>query len=183
MDETTQGLKQDIEDTRSAMGDTLEAIGDRVSPGRILERRRNRMVGWARDTKDKVMGTADDLKTHVGDGVHHVGNAPSSTVDTLTSRTQGTPLVAGGIAFGVGVLLGSILPPSRTEQRLAEQARTATEPLKAELQDAGREMVDHLKEPVHEAVETVKATAQDSAQHLRDTTHDGVDQVQQHASN
>ena len=63
MDETTEGLKQDIEDTRSAMGDTLEAIGDRVSPGRILERRRNRMVGWARDTKDKVMGTADDLKT------------------------------------------------------------------------------------------------------------------------
>ena len=91
--------------------------------------------------------------------------------------------MAGGIAFGVGVLLGSILPPSRTEQRLAEQARTATEPLKAELQDAGREMVDHLKEPVHEAVETVKATAQDSAQHLRDTTNDGVDEVQQRASN
>ena len=182
MDDTTEGLKQDIEDTRSAMGDTLEAIGDRVSPGRILERRRNRMVGWARDTKDRVMGTAAGVKTHVGQGVHQVGSAPSSTVDSLTSRTKGTPLVAGSIAFGVGVLLGSILPPSRAEQRLGEQARNATEPLKAELQEAGREMVDHLKEPVQEAVETVKETAQDGAQHLRDTASDGADEVRKRAS-
>ncbi len=182
MDETTEGLKQDIENTRSAMGDTLEAIGDRVSPGRILERRRNRVVGWARETKDRVMGTADAVKSHVGDGVHQMGSTPSSTVDSLASRTKGTPLVAGSIAFGVGVLFGSILPPSRAEQHLGEHARSATEPLKAELQDAGHEMVDHLKEPVQDAVETVKATAQDGAQRLRETASDGVDEVQQSAS-
>jgi hypothetical protein len=182
MGETTEGLRQDIEDTRSAMSGTLEAIGDRVSPGRILERRKNRMAGWAREAKDRVMGKADDLASLGGDGVSHVTHAPGSTVDGIKSSTRGTPLVAGSIAFGIGVLIGSVMPPSRAEQRLGEQARHAVEPLKGELQEAGRDMVDHLREPVQEAVEAVKESAQDSTQQVRDVASDGAGQVRQNMS-
>jgi hypothetical protein len=182
MGETAEGLRQDIEDTRSAMSGTLEAIGDRVSPGRILERRRNRMVGWVRDAKGKVMGTADEVTSHIGDGAHHIGSAPSTVVDGMASGTRGTPIVAGSIAFGVGILIGSIMPPSRAEQRLGEQARAATEPLRADLQEAGREMVDHLREPVQNAIGTVKETAQDGAQQLREAATDGADEIRQRAS-
>jgi Protein of unknown function (DUF3618) len=169
MDEATEVLKHDIADTRSAMSDTLEAIGDRVSPSRIMERRRNRVVVWFNGAKDRVMGTADDLTSRVGDRAQQLGNAPGSVVRSVKSETKGTPLVAGSIAFGIGVLIGSMAPPSRAEQRLGEQARQAAEPLTGELQNAGREMVDHLREPVREAVDTVKESAQESAQHLRDT--------------
>ena len=182
MGETTEGLRQDIEDTRSAMSGTLEAIGDRVSPGRILERRRTRMVGWIRDAKDKVMGTADEVTNHIGEGAHHIRSAPSTAVDGMASGTRGTPIVAGSIAFGVGVLIGSLVPPSRAEQRLGEQARAATEPLKNELQEAGREMVDHLREPVQNAIGTVKETAQDGAQQLREAADEGANEVRQRAS-
>jgi hypothetical protein len=182
MGEAAEGLRQDIEETRSAMSGTLEAIGDRVSPGRILERRRNRMTGWVRDATNKVMGTADGVTTGIGDGAHQIRSAPSTAVDGIASGTRGTPIVAGSIAFGVGVLIGSIVPPSRAEQRLGEQARSATEPLKAELQEAGREMVDHLREPVQNAVDTVKETAQESAEHVRETAGDSADEIRQQAS-
>jgi hypothetical protein len=168
MGATTEVLKQDIEDTRSAMGGTLEAIGDRVSPGRIIERRRNRVVGWFSNAKDRVMGTADEVTSHVSSGAQQVANAPGSAVESVKSGTKGTPLVAGSIAFGVGVLVGMIAPTSRVEERLGEQARQAVEPITSELQGASREIVEHMREPLHEAVDTVKESARDSADQVRD---------------
>ena len=177
MGEGTEGLRRDIEDTRSAMSGTLEAIGDRVSPKRIMERRRNRVVVWARDAKERVMGTADDLTSRIGDGAHEVGHAPQSVAASAKERTKGSPLVAGGIAFGLGVLVGGVFPASRTERRLGEQTMRAAEPLKGELEDAGRQVADHLREPVREAVQDVKATAQAGAQQVQETAQEGADQV------
>jgi hypothetical protein len=179
MGETTEELRHDIEDTRASMSDTLEAIGDRVSPGRVIERRRNRMIVWIGNAKDSLMGSADDLTSRVGDSAHHLADAPSTTMQGVRSGTKGAPLVAGGIAFGVGVLVGSLVPPSRTEQRLGQQVVAAVEPLKHELQEAGRDMADHLREPVQEAVEDVKQSAQAGAQQLRQSASEGADQVRQ----
>jgi len=179
MGETTEELKRDIEDTRSSMSGTLEAIGDRVSPGRMLERRRNRVVLWVHGARDKVMGKTEHLTDRAGDAAHRVGETPSSAMDSVRSGTSGAPLVAGGIAFGIGVLIGSLVPPSRTERELGQQAMQAVEPVKAELQEAGRGMVENLREPVSEAVEDVKQTAQDSAQQLRQSASERAEQVKQ----
>jgi len=179
MDQTTEGLKRDIESNRAAMTGTLEAIGDRVSPGRVIERRRNRMVMWVRDTKDRVMGTAEDLTGRVGDRAQQLGDAPHAAADSMRSSTRGTPLVAGGIAFGVGVLLGSVLPASASERQLGQQVRQAIEPVEDELREMGREMADHMREPVQDAVETVKESAQDKAQEVKASAVQGAEQVQQ----
>ena len=181
MDQTTEGLKRDIETNRAAMSETLEAIGDRVSPGRVIERRRNRMVLWVQGAKDKVMGTAEDLTGRVSDTAHQLGDAPHAATDTVRSGVRGTPLVAGGIAFGIGVLLGSVLPASGTERRLGQQARQAIEPVEGELRDMGREIADHLREPVQDAVETVKESAQEKAQDLKASATQGAEEVQQRA--
>jgi ElaB/YqjD/DUF883 family membrane-anchored ribosome-binding protein len=164
---TTEELRRDIDDRRASMSGTLEAIGDRVSPGRVIERRKNRMVVWFAAVRDRVMGTAHDVSDRLGETARAVGSAPSNAVDGVRSNTSGAPLVAGGIAFGVGMLIGSLAPPSRTERQLGPGAMEAAEPVKKELQEAGREMVAHLKEPVSQAVEDVKQTAQDGAQHVR----------------
>jgi hypothetical protein len=179
MGETAEELRHDIEDTRVSMSGTLEAIGDRVSPGRVLERRRNRMIVWVGNARASLMGTADDLTSRVNDTAHHLAEAPSTTMQGVRSNTKGAPLVAGGIAFGIGVLIGSVVPASRTERRLGEQVAGAAEPLKNQLQEAGREVAEHLREPVQEAVEDVKQSAQDSAQQLRESASDGAEQVRQ----
>jgi len=177
MDQTTEGLKRDIETNRAAMTDTLEAIGDRVSPGRVIERRRNRMVLWVRDTRDRVMGTTEDLTERVSGKAHQLGDAPHAASDRLRSETRGAPLVAGGIAFGIGVLLGSVLPASDAERRLGQQARQAIEPVQGELQEMGREVADHLREPVQDAVQTVKESAQEKAQNLKGSAQEKAQDI------
>ena len=59
MGQSTYELRRDIEQTRADLGETLDAIGDRVSPGRMIERRKNRMTSGIRSFKDRVMGTAE----------------------------------------------------------------------------------------------------------------------------
>jgi hypothetical protein len=44
MGQSAEELRRDIERTREGLGETLDAIGDRVSPGRIMERKKNRVT-------------------------------------------------------------------------------------------------------------------------------------------
>jgi ElaB/YqjD/DUF883 family membrane-anchored ribosome-binding protein len=165
---TTDELRRDIDNRRTAMSGTLEAIGDRVSPGRIIQRRRNRMIVWVGNARDRVMGTA-----------HAVTSAPADTVDTVRGSTTGAPLVAGGIAFGLGMLVGTLIPTSRTERQLSQEAMRAVEPLKTELQEAGQEMVEQLKEPVSAAVDDVKETAQQAAHEVRQSADDAAAEMRE----
>ena len=43
MGQDAEELRREIEASRAEMSNTLDAIGDRVSPGRVIERRKNRM--------------------------------------------------------------------------------------------------------------------------------------------
>jgi ElaB/YqjD/DUF883 family membrane-anchored ribosome-binding protein len=181
MGETAEALRHDIETTREQMGGTLEAIGDRVSPGRIVARRRNRVVVWCRDVRDRVMGATDDARSSMSDRAREFGNAPETMVEGTKDRVQGSPLVAGAIAFGVGVLAGSVFPATRTERQVGRKAMEAAEPLKGELQEAGRDVAEHLREPLKEAVADVKDTATQGAQSVRDTAREGAEEVRRSA--
>lgn len=179
MGETTEELMREIDDTRSSMTGTLEAIGDRVSPGRVFERRRNRVVNWCLRTKDRVMGTAENLTDRAGGTAHRVSDVPVAAMETVRSNAAGAPLVTGGIAFGIGLLIGSVIPPSRTERQLGQQAQHAVEPVKNELQEAGRDLVQNLREPVTDAVNDVKETARSGAEQLRERTVESTEEIKQ----
>ena len=99
MGQTADELKQDIARTCDDLSETLDAIGDRVSPGRIIERRKNRMTVGVRSALDRVMGTAHDAAGAVRD-------APSS----VGASAQGAPLVAGTLAFAAGFLIAVAFP-------------------------------------------------------------------------
>lgn len=168
MGQSTEELKRDIENTRGNLGETLEAIGDRVSPARIVERRKNRMMHTVRRVRDRVMGTASDTGRAIGDTAGGAVDALTSTPDTLRQQTQGSPLVAGSIAFGVGVLAASITKPSEVERQAADQLTDKAAPLKDELKQAGQEMVEHMQQPVREAVENVKESVAEGSQVVAD---------------
>jgi hypothetical protein len=181
MGQSTEELRRDIEYTRNDLGQTLDAIGDRVSPGRIVERRKNRLVNGLSSVRDRVMGTATDAG-------HSVGGAAGSTVDTLKTapdavvrQTQGSPLVAGAVALGVGVLVAAAFPPSAKEQQVADQLKDKAQPLADEVKQAGQEMAQHLKQPAQEAVESVKQAATEAQQAVTDTAKDAADSTREAA--
>ena len=146
---TTDDVKREIEATRNELGGTIEAIGDRVIPGRVIERRKNQVSQGARSVIDRVMGTAHDAREAVSGAGEAVGGAPGAVL----SQTQGAPMVAGVIAFAAGFLAAAIFPPSQSEKDVvSDKLADKVEPLKAELKQSGQEIADHLKEPAADAV-------------------------------
>ena len=95
--------------------------------------------------------------------------------DTVREQTQGSPLAAGAIAFGVGFLVAAAFPASQPEQQAAQGLMDKAEPLKEELTNVGKDVAEHVKGVAQEAVEEVKSTAADSKQAVADTVKSGVD--------
>jgi gas vesicle protein len=180
MGQSAEELREEIAGTRAELGDTLEAIGDRVSPGRVIERRKNRMISGIRSVKDRVMGTAEDAKDRVLGTATDAGGAVSDTAssaldslksapETVRQRTVGNPLVAGAVAFGVGFLVAVALPPSEAEQQVAKKALDKAEPLKEQVARSGEQVADHLAGAAAEAVSEVKGAAVASGHEVAQT--------------
>jgi ElaB/YqjD/DUF883 family membrane-anchored ribosome-binding protein len=175
MGQSTEELRRDIEQTRDGLSDTLDAIGDRVSPGRVLERRKNRAVQSFQSLRDRLMGTVSSAKDGLSDGAGSAVDTITSTPDAVRAQTQGSPLATGAIAFGVGFLIAAVLPPSQPEQDAAQGLLDKAEPLKDELLAAGHDAADELKDSARAALDEVKDTAADSKQAIADTAHERID--------
>ena len=69
-------------------------------------------------------------------------------------QTRGNPLAAGLIAFGAGWLVSSLLPATRREQELADQAKqVAQEKVQPVAQQVAAEVKENLREPAQQAAE------------------------------
>ena len=69
MGQSAEELRQEIEASRGHLTTTVDAIGDRVSPGQVVERRENRVKGGVQSVREREMGTACDPSDSAGDKV------------------------------------------------------------------------------------------------------------------
>lgn len=191
-------IREQIERTRMTLSSDVDALAEKVTPARVVERR----VEAARDAitgvKDKVMGAASDTVdtahdklsaagSAVADKAAAVGDGATAGPALARRRARGNPLAAGLVAFGAGWLIASLLPASRTEQELASSLKATVtdhaESITGPLADAGHELVEHLQEPAQQAISSLKATASDGAAHVQQTAADAAwdlnDQVEQ----
>jgi hypothetical protein len=176
MGEDTEGLRRDIEDTREELSRDVDALTEKVSPSRIVDRGIERTKGRLSGMKDRVMGTTEDTVGSVRGGVSSAGSTVSDTAsgaaDTVKQKTQGNPLAAGLIAFGVGWLVSSLVPASEKEAEIAGKAVDAAKekgkPLAQEAADVGAQIGQELKGRAQEAAESVKSTATGAASTVKD---------------
>ncbi len=121
----------------------------------------------------------------MSDSASSVADAASSAPATVRRQTQGNPLAATLIAFGVGWLASSILPASRPEQKLAAQvkdkATDLAQPILQETKQAGQEAVSNLQEPAQQAVEQVRSTAQNATNTVTEQAKDAAGDVKTEA--
>jgi hypothetical protein len=95
--------------------------------------------------------------------------------EVVRRQTEGNPLMAGAIAFGVGLLTASVFKPSDIEKQAAGQLMEKAEPLTQGLREMGQETMEHLKQPALSAIEEVKETASDGAQAVAETAKHSAD--------
>jgi len=174
-------IRREIERTRSELSDNVNALGDKVNPGSIAKRQVGKVRGAATSVKDAVMGSASDAADSAGSVAGSVGDAVSDAPSAVARKAQGSPIAAGLIAFGAGLLVSSLLPASRVEQQAAENIKDTAQPMVDDLTDTAKEIAGNLKEPAQHAVDEVKSTATDAAATVKDDATSAVDDVKTQA--
>ena len=187
MTNTPDEIRRDIEDTRGRLSNDVNALTETVSPSNVARRQADKVAGVATSVKDRVMGTADDLRATGSDAASSVADAPGAAADKARSKTQGNPLAAGLIALGAGWLVGSMLPASEKEKQAASALKDKAQPVVEEAKSVAQDTAQELKEPAKQAAQSVKDTAMEAkdnvAQEGRSTAEDVRTQAQSSVEN
>ncbi|MFG2050942.1 DUF3618 domain-containing protein [Micromonospora sp. NPDC048935] len=200
-------IRREIEATRNSLSSDVDALAYKVSPSRIVDDRKQRARSALQNVRDKVMGTASDLGHGTGQAAHSVGDRASSAASSVSDaahsaatsvsdaahsaprvirqKSQGNPLAAGLIAFGVGWLASSLIPASRREQQAATQLKERVGEhggaVKEKLSEVANELKEELREPAQQAAQSVRSTAQDAVHAVKDDTRSAASDVKDHA--
>jgi hypothetical protein len=189
--EKSTKLKQEIEETRDDLSRDVDAVAFKASPQRIVADRVESAKSRVSDLKDRVMGTthsstesvrgsAQNATASSSQSLHSAAESarqvPGQVATQVRERAEGNPLAAGLIAFGIGWLVSSLLPASQAETRVAQQgtqlAKDRGAPLleqaKEQVRQIGHDVGEHFEPAIQEAVESVKATAQQAAVEVKD---------------
>lgn len=172
----SERVRSEIDDTRDQLGQTVEAIGDRVMPGRIIERKKEDTAQGFRRLRDRVMGSAHDTRDHLSDTASSTADTVRDAPQSLAHRTEGNPLAAGGVAFAVGLLAAAMWKPTAPERHLVEKVADAAPGLTDGIADVGREAAESMKEQVAGAAEEVKSSVTDAVAAVK-TTASGDDET------
>jgi soluble cytochrome b562 len=112
----------------------------------------------------------------IQEGAQQVREAP----EMVQRQTQGNPLAAGLVAFGAGMLLATLFPPTGAEQRAASAVQERVEPLKEQALEAGREMKDDLQGTARESAQQIKETATEATQGVKQQAQSSAEKVKEH---
>jgi Protein of unknown function (DUF3618) len=183
-------IRREIERTQADLSSDVDALTEKVSPGRIVERRARRVRGSAARWKDRIMGTvmgsepgtgtrgtarraAASVSETASATAERVSDTMSGAAETATDavteapqavrrQTEGNPLAAGLIAFGAGWLVSSLLPASRQEQEFAGRAAERAGEL-------GRPAAEAAKQAAVEMKDELAQPAQEAVESVRAT--------------
>lgn len=179
MGKDPQELRAEIAQTRADLDQDLDVLTEKVSPGKVAERRvaatKSAFVG----VKEKVMGSADSAGSSANGVASSVGEAPAAA----KAKAAGNPLAAGLIAFGTGWLLSSLLPASDAETRAAGTLKDAlAAPLKSQLSTAAAEVKDEVLPAAQDAAQSLKGTATGAVEKVKGTATDKAGDVKGRAA-
>jgi gas vesicle protein len=181
MGQDPDAIRQDIEQTRTEMSETVEAVGYKADvPSRAkdavsdkVENMKSKVSDTATRAKEAVVGTASRAGDAVSDTTSRVGDATPSggQVKQQAKRAAGlaqeNPL---GLAIGaaaVGFLAGLAAPSTRVEDErlgpMADQVKDRVKETGQEALDRGRQVA---QEVASRAADTAKEQTQEHGQDL-----------------
>jgi Protein of unknown function (DUF3618) len=143
MGEDPGQIKQDIEQTRERMGDTVEALGYKADvPGRA---------------KEAVSGRVDTVKQKM----------PSRGQAAGMARENPLGLAVGAVA--VGFVAGLAIPSTRVED---EKIGPLADDVKEKAKETGQEAMERGKEVARQAADTAKEAGREQAEGLRESAQE-----------
>jgi len=160
-------IKDEIERTRADLTRDVDRLTEKTSPTRVAQRRwtaaREKVMGTPRHAADRSAGVARETTDRVTDAAHSAAGTVREAPQAVARQTQGNPLAAGVIAFGVGLLAASLVPTTELEARTGQQLR-----------DNADGLIDQVREPAQQLKNDVAGTVKDAAGRVKDTATDAA---------
>jgi hypothetical protein len=174
MGTSTEELNTDIARTRAELSQDVDALQDKVSPSAIMERRKTAVRDKLSSARAKVMGSGHSATHGTTQGI---SDATASAGSAIEDRVEGSPLAAGLVAFGAGLVIAGLVPASKVEaqgaQRLKDAAQEHGQPIVDQAKTAAHDVAAHLKDSATEAADELKSSAQESADRVKGVTPTG----------
>jgi ElaB/YqjD/DUF883 family membrane-anchored ribosome-binding protein len=182
MGQTTEELNAEIAGTREDLASNLDALQDRVSPQAIINRRKEGARNRFRDLRSRVMGSNDSGTSGASGSGDTVRGTAEDVAGTAREKLEGSPLAAGVIAFGAGMIVAALLPATKPEvdaaQRLADTAQEQGDSIVESARSAGQEMTSGLQDSARDAAQSLAEHAKESATRMKDEGQHSAERVQ-----
>jgi ElaB/YqjD/DUF883 family membrane-anchored ribosome-binding protein len=164
MGQEPDAIRQDIEQTRAEMSDTVEAVGYKAD---VPSRAKDAVSDKVENMKSKVSDTATRAKEAVTGATERAGDATPSRGQVKQAGRQAAGLAKEnplGLAIGaaaIGFLAGLVVPSTRVED---EKLGPVADQVKDKVKETGQEALDRGKQVAQEAASTATDSAKQSAQ-------------------
>ncbi len=186
MGQDPAAIREEIEQTRENMGDTVSALGYKAN---VPARAKESMGRKAGNVKTKIVGA----RAQVSGATPSAGDVGQGAKQAV-GLAQENPLGLAIGALALGFLAGTLVPSTKIEDErlgsLADQvkeqalqtAQEAVEHGKQALQETAQTATEKAQEAVAEVKDKAQDTTQQHAQAVSESAKDSVDQVQKAAS-
>jgi len=163
MGQDPAAIRQEIEETRGELGETMEAIGYKTDA-------RARADDYVAEKKDQVTAKVSGAKDSVTSALS--GAVPSREgikrqSQRVADAAHNNPAGMSVGAAAVGFLVGMLVPSTRVED---ERVGEIADRVKEQVSDAGREALERGREVVEQAkdsaVETVRERGREETNEL-----------------
>jgi gas vesicle protein len=190
-------IRQQIEQTRAEMGETVDALGYKAdvktrAKESLQEKRdsaKESVMGATQSVKEKLVGAKDSVSDTAGSATARVGEVTPDREQVKRQARQAKGLAQEnplGLAIGsiaVGFIAGLLVPATRVEdEKLGEVSDQFVEKAK----QTGQEALEHGKQVAQEtaqsAQETLKDSAQQHGQEVKQTAQENAQEARQQAS-
>ena len=160
-------LAADITHTCEDMSGALDAVGDRLSPTQLVKRGTHRFRHGVQSAREGIMGSPSEADGAVGQGTDERADA------------RGNPLAAGMVSFGIGLLVGSLLRPTKVEQQGLSAIADVAEPAFDAAMQAASELGHGVQESTENAAKKVGEVLTDVGQELADQTQKSASEARE----
>jgi ElaB/YqjD/DUF883 family membrane-anchored ribosome-binding protein len=161
MGEETTRIREEIEETRGRMTDTVDQLAHKANvPGRVKE-----SIADKRDRlKQQMQGTGSRVGDATPDG-SDVKKGARQAVGVAEENPLG--LAIGGVA--AGFLIGMLIPSTRLED---EKIGPVADDAKDRAKETGQEALERGKQVAQDAAEAATESAQEAAQNVKETVQE-----------
>ena len=175
MGQDPDAIRQDIEQTRTEMSETVEAVGYKAD---VPSRAKDKVSETVDNVKNKVSDTATRAKEAVVGTASRAGDAMSETTSRVGDATPGgrqvkqqakravglaqeNPLGLAVGAVALGFLAGLAVPSTRVEN---ERLGPVADQVKDKVKETGQEALDRGKQVAQEVASSAADTAKEQTQ-------------------